>query len=219
MFVLAGLAASGVACAQTLDRVVAAVNDDVITLSDWQQYEDFNALVDGHPPATQLDPAALDRLVDRILLMQQVESVHFNPVGPADVDAEEAKLRKQLHAEDEGQWETLLSRYQLQEADFRRLLSQQLDVMRFIDLRFRPTIRVEQAQVRDYYQTTFLPAFRKTAGAQAAPPKLEDVQRKIRAILVEQGVDEQLAAWIKAMHEQGRVQIMLDPPEAAGPGQ
>src|SRR5579863_10255722 len=86
---------------QVLDRIVAVVNDHVITQSDWDHQAAFEALAEGKLPSEiQRTTASLERLVDRELLLQQMAQLNSRQPTPEEVQREVDAVRKQLPTEE-----------------------------------------------------------------------------------------------------------------------
>jgi hypothetical protein len=197
--------------AETLDRIVVVVNKGIILASQWDEAIRFEAFVEGRDLAALTDAdcdAALDRLIEQELLEQQIATTTYQPATPQEIDARAADLRRQLAptAADE-QWHARLARYRLSEEDVRARIAIQVDVLRFIDLRFRPSIHIDPRNVEAYYRTTFAPQMR--AGGQQ-PPELKFAAPQIEEILVQQRIDELLSAYLKNLRAQSRIQRMAE---------
>jgi hypothetical protein len=86
-----------------------------------------------------------------------------------------------------------------------------LKVVHFLDIRLRPTVRVERDEVSDYYSNKLVPQL-KAAGATAEP--IEKVKDKIEEVLLQQKMTEVFDAWVANLRSQGTIRI-LDPDLAA----
>ena len=193
-------------CAQQLiDRVVTVVNGRVITQSEWHEEESFEALAEGKPAAEiKHSEAALDRLIDRVLLLQQMAELNFRPPTPEAVQQEVDDIKKRSPTAStvtEDAWRKTLADYRIPEDAFQQIVTDRANVARFIDVRFRANARISPIDVDAYYKDTFVPQFRKTAGGKPAPP-LKDVQDKIQQIVVEQRVTEDLDSFIQSLRTQ-----------------
>ncbi len=191
----------------TIDRVVAVVNKKVITQSDWDEQERFEALVNGRAPqSVEFSPASLDRLVDQQLMREQIDHVRFAPLSTEQIAAQVAAVRKQVAAElDDAQWRAMLAKYSLSESEFAGRVAAQVEVMRFVDLRFRPSVHVDSELVESYYKQSLVPELMKAGSTQESLPPLKDVEPKIRSILSEQKLNEMLRMWLTSLRAQGRV--------------
>jgi len=196
---------------ETLDRIVATVDRHPITRSDVEQEARFNYLTEGRGgQVTQEDEiAALERLVDRNLIADQVAVFGVVSVTKEDLDARLLEMRKQLPgAETDSGWHRLLSQYGLTDEDISSRVTQEIQMLRFIDLRFRSEVRVGPRAVQTYYDTKFVPEMKKKS--RAPPPPLDQVQDQIEAILREERVNALISDWLKTLRTQSRIQT-FDP--------
>lgn len=196
---------------ETLDRIVATVDRHPITRSDVEQEARFNHLTEGRQDAvTQQDEiAALERLVDRNLIADQVAVFGVIPVTKEDLDARVLEMRKQLPGgESDVGWERLLAHYGLTDEDISSRVTQEIQTLRFIDLRFRSEVRVGPRAIQTYYDTKFVPEMRKKS--MTPPPPLDQVQDQIEAILREERVNALISDWLKTLRTQSRIQT-FDP--------
>ena len=195
------------AAAETLDRIVVVVNRGVILASQWDEAIRFEALTSGRDINTLTDAecdAALDRLIDQELIQQEMALTTYRPVADAEVDAKVNYLRHQLApAADDGQWHSLLASYGLTAADVHSHIAGYLDVLRFVDLRFRPSIHIDTRNIEGYYRTTLVP---ERQGKGARVPELKQVSAQIEELLVQQRIDELLTAYLKNLRAQARIQ-------------
>jgi hypothetical protein len=201
--------------------MVAVVNKQVILESELDQAARVEFLLQGKPInlLTQADRAAvLDRLIERSLLDQQIiNPAMLNPT-PEELAARVKEVRggiPGIAGAGDDRWKTLLAAYGLTQQDVEEQLTDQVRILRFIDLRFRGLVRIARDQVETYYQEKFLPEVRKR---NAAEPRLEEVSGKIEQILIEQRISELLNNWIKTLRAQAHIEKMLPapPPSATG---
>lgn len=196
---------------ETLDRIVATVDRHPITRSDVEQEARFTHLTEGNPGQVTIhdEIAALERLVDRNLIADQVAVFGVVPVTKEDLDARVLEMRKQLPGgESDSEWHRLLAQYGLTDEDIVSRVSQEIQTLRFIDLRFRSEVRVGPRAVQTYYDTKFVPEMKKKS--LAPPPPLDQVQDQIEAILREERVNALISDWLKTLRTQSRIQT-FDP--------
>lgn len=195
---LAGPAFAG----QIVDRVVANVNGHVLLQSDWEEEVAFEAFATGRDPdsfTTAERNAALDRLIDQELLREQVRP---SQPAPADqVAAQVAEVRKEVgkaHPEaatDEG-WRATLQHYGLTSPALEKRLGDQIQLMKLVEDRLRPSIHIDQQAVESYYHDQLLPQLKK-AGDRAAP--LTEVFGRIKNLLAEKKMNELLSGWLASL--------------------
>jgi peptidyl-prolyl cis-trans isomerase SurA len=198
-----------------LDHVVTMIGSNVILQSDVEQEMHFSVL---EPllilPGQNTPDSALLRLIDRTLILQQMEQQQQPTSTPtAQVDKSMTELRKQIpacaqvHCETAQGWAAFLRVNTLNEEVVVERWSQRMAMLNFIDLRFRSGIRISQDQIATYYQKTLVPALAKDN--QKAPP-LAEVSARIQEILLQQQVSGLFQDWVSSLRDQGNVQI-VDP--------
>ncbi len=197
---------------QVVDRVVTNVNGHVVLQSDWEQEVAFEALSNGRDPdsftAAERN-AALDRLIDQELLREQVRP--SQPAPAEQVAARVAEVRK-LHpdcATDEG-WHAKLQRYGLTQSALEKHLGDQIQLMKLVEDRLRPSIQIDQQAVETYYHDQLLPEM-KRAGSRATP--LTEVFGRIKDLLAEQKMNELLSGWLASLRSGSHI---LTPESSAG---
>ncbi|MGA8299604.1 MAG: SurA N-terminal domain-containing protein [Terriglobales bacterium] len=187
-----------------VDRVVANVNGHVVLQSDWEEEVAFEAFEDGKDPATFTDAerkAALDRLIDQELLREQVRP---SQPAPADqVAARVAEVRKlQPNGTSDAGWHAALAHCGLTQKALEQRLSDQIQLMKLVEDRLRPSVQIDQQAVERYYRDELLPELKK-AGAQAKP--LTEVYGRIRTVLAEKKLNELLTGWITNLRSEGHI--------------
>jgi len=187
-----------------VDRVVANVNGHVVLQSDWEEEVSFEAFEDGKDPASFTDSerkAALDRLIDQELLREQVRP--SQPAPPDQVASRVAEVRKlQPNCSTEEAWRAALKRYGLTQKDLETRLSNQIQLMKLVEDRLRPSVHIDQQAVESYYHDQLLPELKK-AGAQAKP--LTEVYGRIRTLLAEKKLNELLTGWLTSLRTEGHI--------------
>jgi hypothetical protein len=205
--------------AQVIDRIVATVNGHVILLSDWDEALCYEALLTNRTLAQFTDDdrrAVLDRLIDLELLRGQMKSADFPHATDAEVAARVADARKQYpQATSSEAWQVLLAQYHLTEKDLFAHVRQQIDVMRLVDARLRPTVEIDSKSIEAYYRDKFVPKL-KQSGASEVP--LADVSAKIRELLTEEKVSELLVSWLQTLRSEGQIRIPGVTPSVNDPG-
>lgn len=201
-----------------LDRVVAVVNDDLILESDVDQEQRFEEIqpyrnTDGSPSRER----TVRRLIDRELILQQAELEPDTAISDKELDAQLLTLRrdipacKQYHCETDAGWQKYLGAHGFTVEDFREQWRERMELLRFIEVRFRNGIRISDDEIKTYYEKTMLPEYAKR---HVTPPKLEAISPRIEEVLLQQQVGNLLRDWLTSLRAQGRVRIM-DPNEVA----
>ncbi|HEV2276379.1 MAG TPA: peptidylprolyl isomerase [Acidobacteriaceae bacterium] len=216
-----------------LDRVVAVINGDVILESDVQEETRFGALQPDEAEAGRNSAkTALQRLIDRDLILQQIRALQVKVVTPAqaEVDRQLTELRKEIpacaqyHCETDSGWHDFLRANGLTEPEVQAHWRQRLEILSFIQSRFGAGVRISRAEASEYYNKSFVPEFVKR---KLKPPPLSAVSGRIEEILLQQRVNTFLRDWLQSLKDEGSVAILSaqyndlgkpDPPEEDGKG-
>jgi hypothetical protein len=208
---------SGTSTEMTLDRVVAIVNGDLILESDLDAEERFAGFQPFSEPQHATREELLNRLIDRTLILQQMALQPELRISDAEVDEQLAVLRKSIpkcaayHCETDAGWEKFGADQGFTLQEVRDRWRQRMEVLRFIEERFRMGIRISQAEIDEYYKTTMLPAYQRENAP--APPEATIADR-IQEILLQQQVDKLLDDWLATLRAQGSVTILKPGEEA-----
>ena len=191
---------------ETLDRIVATVDRHPITRSEVEQEAKFTRLINAEkgPITIEDEIAALGRLVDRSLVSNQIAVFGAISINREDLDTRISEIRKQIPgAETNLGWVRLLGENGLTQEDVTKRLAQEIETLRFIDLRFRSEVRVGPRAIQTYYDTKLVPEMK---AKNLTPPPVDQVQDKIEAILREERVNALIADWLKSLRNQSRIQ-------------
>ena len=201
-----------------LDRVVAVVNGDVILESDVDEERRFEQIQPYRRIAAEFSrEQAIERLIDRTLILQQAQLEPEDAISDEALDAQLATLRKdipeckQYHCETDAGWQKFLADHGFTVEEFRERWRQRMELLRFIEVRFRNGIRISDDEIKAYYEKTMLPEYAKQ---HVTPPKLETISKRIEEVLLQQQVSNLLQDWLKSLRAQGSVR-MMNPGEVA----
>lgn len=136
--------------AELVDRVVASVNNDVITLSELQQAVAFNRAVAGAGAGTQVERETLEGIINRKLLVQEAARLGFVEVSKADVDAERERIRTRIGSDEA--YRAFLAQARLTEAQLDRMLGERLLVERFIQKKIGLLVRISHDEAESYFR-------------------------------------------------------------------
>lgn len=176
--------------AELVDRIVAIIDQEVITLSEAEE-----ALRVGRVRAsTSLSlREVVDRLIERRLVAREVDRFTPTPVPQAQVEAALVDVKESFPSE--SAYEAALADNHLSEQELEAELREQLKVTRYLDRRFRPLSYVSDDEVAQYYENELLPQL---------PPGLpipdqEDYADEIRRIIEERKFNERVDRWIEEL--------------------
>jgi peptidyl-prolyl cis-trans isomerase SurA len=194
-----------------LDRLVAVVNGDVILESDVDEERRFEEVQPYRVVTTYTRDKIIERLIDRALILQQSALEPEDAVPDKDMDAQIATLRKdipackQYHCETDDGWKKYLGDHGFTEQEFSARWKLRMELLKFIEVRFRNGIRITDDEIKAYYEKTMLPEYVKR---NVTPPKLETVQTRIEEVLLQQEVGALLQDWLKSLRAQESVRII-----------
>jgi len=206
LLVSSALARTQVSAGEVIDRIVATVNGRIILQSDWDEALCYEALLSGRSLAQFTDEDRrniLDRLIDQELLGEQMKSALFRHASDEEAAATLAAARKQYpEGEKPEGWQAILARFGLTEKAVVEHVRQQIDLMRLVDARLRPTVQIDSKSIEAYYREKFVPQL-KQSGAGDVP--LAEVSGKIRELLTQQKVNELMVSWLESLRAESKV--------------
>jgi hypothetical protein len=196
-----------------LDRAVAVVNKHVILASDLDDEIRLSVLDPNNAPQVELTrQQALDQLISRTLIEQQIRQQDMQTIEPSpeEVNARLHEIRTELPicvrqncASDAG-WKAFLAAHGLTEGRVEAYLRYRLEILRFIEQRFRQGIQISPQQIDLYYHETLLPQY---ASGETAP-SLDQVAPRIQEILLQQQVNVLFDNWLTNLRQQGGVEVL-----------
>ena len=148
-----------------LDHVVAVINGSVILQSDVTEEMSYAVLQPFGLDNTRNTPQrALQRLIDRDLILQQMETAQtVTPPTPEEVHQRITQLRgvipecARYHCETDAGWQKFLQAHGLTEKEVEAHWSQRILILSFIQSRFGSGVRITPAEIADYYNKTLVP--------------------------------------------------------------
>lgn len=192
---IALLCVSG-ARAAFVDRVIAVVNNDVITLSDLRLAVAFNTAVGTKQNGRLLAVETLEGLVNRKLLLQEAYRLQFAEVTDAEVTTERERFRQRFGSDQA--YQGFLARAGMTEEHLDRMLGERLVVERFVQRKIELYARVSREDVRSYYDE------HRDAYADR---QLSEVQAEIEALLSAQMAAQQLDAYVAELRTRADIRV------------
>ncbi|MEO6804339.1 MAG: peptidylprolyl isomerase [Granulicella sp.] len=199
-----------------LDQVVVVVNGDLVLESDIDEDRRFQAFQPFRDDSQSSRDKLIERLVDRTLILQQEKIQPQHAIPDAEVIAQLNTLRKEIpdckeyKCETDAGWQKFIADQGFTMPELIARWRDRMEVLRFIEQRFRMGIRVSPEDIKTYYEKMLLPGY---AARKAQAPKLEVISDRIQEILLQQQVSALLDDWLKSLKAQGTVR-MTRPDEA-----
>lgn len=195
--------------AEVVDRTIAVVNHHLITWSDLDEQMRFEALENMRAlkDLGEADRrAAFEHLVQYRILRDQMQGTL--PAQAYEVDARIAEVRAGWQMDkDDAKWAATLTHYGLPAAELREMVTNQVEILKFMEFRVRPMVRVTRQEVDDYYSLTLVP---QVVAKGQTPEPMEAVTGKIRELLTEQKMNQELEKWLATLRSQASVQVLWD---------
>ena len=195
-----------------IDAVVAVVNGDVILESDVDEERRFEQIQPYRRTAAEfMREHAIQRLIDRALILQQAQLEPEDTIADTALDAQLTTLRKDIpeckkyQCDTDAGWEKFLLDHGFTPEEFRERWRQRMVLLRFIEVRFRSGIRISNDEIKAYYEKTMLPEYAKQ---KVTPPQLETISNRIEEVLLQQQVGALLQDWLKSLRAQGSVRMI-----------
>jgi hypothetical protein len=185
------------------------VNNHLITWSDLDEQMRFEALENGRALKDLDEPQrreAFEHLVQYRILRDQMQGTL--PAQAYEVDARIAEVRTGWQLDkDDTHWTATLERYGLSASELRALVTNQVEILKFMEFRVRPMVRVTRKEVDDYYSMMLVPM---VLAKGEAPEPLEEITPKIRELLIEQKMSQELDKWLATLRAQASVQVLWE---------
>jgi hypothetical protein len=194
------LAAPGpLAAAEIIDRVLAMVGTQVVTLSDLRAAETFGLV----PPAAKAGGAVdvLAGLVNRQLMLDEVERYSAPEPDPLLLDRRLAEMKAGFPSESE--YAQALLRTAMSEGRLRSVVADNLRLEAYVDQRFSGAVQPTADEVQQYYREH--PGEFTTGGRLAA---FEDVQPIVLAKVSAERRRALLADWLDRLRRRGFVSAL-----------
>ncbi len=179
---------------ELVDRIVAIIDRDVVTLSEAEQAAGFLELrgIDNVELAD-----VVERLIEARLIERDVLRFTDDPLPEERVLEAVASLREAFGTEDA--FEAMLTERSVSEQELFSELRRQLTVTRYLERRFRALAYVTEEEIQSFFDAEVIPEL----PAERAPT-LEEVDQ-IRRILEEQKFNERVEQWLDGLKQRARI--------------
>lgn len=188
-------------CSQeTIDYIVAVVNDKIITLTELRVAEAFGLHEEEiKEKAGNLRHLILEKLIDQELVIQLASesiSVHEEELDSFFKEVEErvgsVKLRK------------VLAEFGMNQDDLKEHLRKKLLYQKTMSQKFSQRATVSLKEIEEYYGQTYVPS-QKEKGVQPKP--LVDVLSEIELGIKQERIKKQVEDWLENLRKQAEIQV------------
>lgn len=190
------------------DRVLAVVDDDPVLASDLDRAEVVGELK-AKPGESRraFQRRVLDDLIAQRLRFHEIDRYGLEQVPVDQIESHVAEVRARF--KDEATFRRQLHDVGIDEAALRQLMARQLEVLAFVDERLGPQVFVGLDDIANYYRTVLTPQMQQ----QHVPvPPLEDVREKIREVLRQQRLTDEIERWTEELRRKATIAVYFDQP-------
>jgi SurA N-terminal domain len=181
--------------AELVDRIVASVNNEVITLSELERAVRFNVALGGKNE-DKLRTETLEGLINRHLLIQEAYRLKFVEVSNQDINAEIEKLKMRLGSDNA--FADFLARLDITREQLGRMLGERLLVEKFIEKKIGLYVHVSRDEARDYFNNH---------PAEFKDKRFEEVQKVVTAMLTGQKLEQQAAQYLAELRSKANIRL------------
>lgn len=172
--------------AEVIERVLAIVDETPVLLSETVALQRLKPLD---------REQALQALIDEILMLREASRLREAAASPE---------------EEQRAYQSLLAKLEPgarpDEDALRRIARRQTVILKYVELRFRPQIRVEDEEL--------LSAYREEHGGRPAAPPFEAVSRDLHASLLSRALGKRIESWVLELRSGARVRLVPEPPQS-----
>jgi hypothetical protein len=173
---------------ETVDRIVARVENDIILWSDVRALSRYQQFLDGK---SETDAQILERLIDQWVVRTEADVSRFPRPSDAEIERGLERLRKSFTSAEE--YEARKKQNGLSDAEIRDMVAAQAYLSNYLDSRFRPGVQIDPKTIDDFYEKSIVP--RAKARGQEPPP-LDEARELIQEALVQRGINDQADQWL-----------------------
>ncbi len=187
---------------EVIDRLVAVVNEEVITLTDLKIAEAFGVydeeLENGEG---NRHSRILEKLIDQKLVMQ----LSGEEISVADEELEEA-LRRMTEKLGKSEVDGKMAEFGLAWDDLKECVQEKILYQTIIAQKFSKVNPVSVKEIEDYYQRTYVPAQK---GKGAEPKPMMEILAEIESSIKQEKIKTQVEDWITNLKEKSDIQILI----------
>ena len=192
------------ASAEILDRIAVTVGKHAIKSSDIERDLLVTEFLNREPLnlSSNARRASAERLIDQALISDEIADGGYARPADSDSHALVNRIRQERFGGSAARLSESLAAYGLTEDQLRQQLLWQLEVLRFIDQRFRSSVLVTDEDVRSYYEQHHAGLARQNPNSVT----LEALTAKIRQSLEGERINQNFAQWLDEARQRYQIQ-------------
>lgn len=185
-----------------VDRIVAVVNNEVITLTDIRVIKTLSLFEDITEAEEEVASRILDRLIDQKLVIQL--SPENIKVEQTELDEYQEMLTVRLGKE---RIQEALGALGLEWADLRAYFQEKILFQKIIYQRFGQTVVVSLEEIEKFYRSRYIPNQREKG---QEPQPMMEILREIESIIREDKMQRRVQEWLGNLKRQADIQIKVE---------
>ena len=192
---------------KVIDSMVATVNGGLITYSDllWQLTLEPQTVLDN--PGVEELKRALDLVIGQRIIHQDAERLPHIHATDKEVEVAITELVKLFPSQAE--FQKRMQRTGLTSDKLRDIISERVDIEKYLDFRFRNFTVVTPKEIEEYYRDVYVPQLRQRSPQQIVPA-LDQVRAEIEATLTEGKIAASLQKYLDDARERADI-VILNP--------
>jgi hypothetical protein len=186
-----------------IDRIAIIVDKHAIKSSDIDRDLRVTEFLNHEPLnlGVDLKRKSAERLIEQTVIREEMEKGGYSQSNASEVDGMIKQILSERFGGSPARLTQELARYGLTEQQLRIQLQWQLDVLKFIDQRFRPGVLVTDEEMKDYYNQHKAELERKFPQA-----KMYDaMEPKIRSTLEGERLNQNFDQWLSEARKRDRI--------------
>ena len=187
---------------EVTDRLLVLVNRDVLTESDVRWALALDPELQPLDLGAENRRAMLERLIDQKLLLQEAEKLPRNEPTEEEITDH---INKEILAKLGGNEKFVerMKKVGLEQAMLREIVRRRLEILKYVDFRFRSFVFIKPEDIETYYRNTSIPeAARKGLGA----PELDD---RLRSAIEARLINDRVNAELDRFFDEARTQAQI----------
>jgi len=187
---------------QTVDRIVAVVNEQVITLTDLRIAEAFGLYDEEFKEKSEdLPLLILERLIDQKLVIDLAGEEVL--VEKEELDSFQAGIIEKLGND---QVRRRLEEFGLDWEDLRGYILEKINYQKIISRKFGQRNIVSLKEIEDYYQQSYVPSQREKG---LEPQPMMELLDEIESRIIQEKIKTQINDWIKNLRKKADIQKLM----------
>jgi len=188
---------------ETVDRIVAVVNDQIITLTDIRIIKAFALYEEEMKEDEDVRPSSLlDKMIDQKLVIQ---------LSGEEIDIEQQEVEDSLKALSEKfgdeRVQEMLREFGLQRDDLSEYIHEKIFYQKLLSQKFGKSVVVRLDEIESYYRETYVPA-QKRRGLEPQP--MIELLREIEPKIIEKKIQDKIEDWLNNLRKQADIQIKIE---------